>query len=545
LAGTPACLFFGLCFLPALLPMRFSMMPAAMHKIQGMRDFMTTNKQSGSPRVDPSQASALPRSATPAIGSHAVLQPPAQIMSSRQDAAARAMLSLPKTGSRSHAEKKLHQPGTQIPPPQPPQATMRTRTASETGLNRDRSKQDYVFDNSAVGSMFGDTVSLSASDGYRGTRHDRHYSVNNGQYAPEYQLAAHQREENRPFVFTSNGEMKEVRHQPSRSKVQAADLPREIFKHEEADVQEPYYHAHGLEDSPSKRAALKHSKLPHRDARDARRQSYADREVTKPPAQQSQKQTKMRPGYEEEQSDCGLSHLLEDFADHGANNRETVFHDINTPIMDEPSQWQTDAAEADMTEQLPATQDMPTPRGRLPTVAPVQKKPSGGSASLRRTGSNRLENMPSSRKRPLTPDYDDHQLNEMGRADLCGEAFDFDPKTAALRAVADENALNGADIETRLKHFRDKDSIAQHQFFRQMSVQDWEACGDWFLDQFTAALKDVKEARKAKRRLVDDFEAEIWTREDAVRAKTEQIGRTLQKFKQDGQSLMEGKDIDI
>jgi hypothetical protein len=521
--------------------MRFNMMPAAMHKMHGMRDFMITGKQSGAPRVDSSHAAALPRSATPAIGPQGVLRPPAAITSSRQDVAARATLKLPSSGPRRHGDNKQHQPmAAQLPQAQP---MTRPRNASETGLKRDRHAHENIFEDSTIGSMFGDTASLPTSDGSRGPRHDRHYSTNNGHYATDYQRGDPSREENMPFVFTANGEMKEIKHRGSRSTALAATVMDGKHRGQEVDVPYPYYPADAPQTSPSKRTTLKHNNLPHRDARDAQRLSYADREMAQPLAQ---KPVALKHDFATEESDRGLDDLLDDFAGVSEPNRETVFHDINTPIIDEPTQWQSDAVEPDLTEHPPVTQEVPSPRPtRQPVNAAILDIPAGAATSLRRTGSNRLENQPNPRKRPISLDYDDHQLNEMGQGSLRGEAFDFDPRTAALQAVTDENALDGADLETRLAHFKQKDSIAQHQFFRQMPVEDWEASGDWFLDQFSKVMKKLRDARKKKRNMVAEFEAEIWAREDAVRAKMDHIGRTLQRFKQDGESLMEGKDVVI
>jgi hypothetical protein len=55
----------------------------------------------------------------------------------------------------------------------------------------------------------------------------------------------------------------------------------------------------------------------------------------------------------------------------------------------------------------------------------------------------------------------------------------------------------------------------------------------------------LKEARKNKRRLVQQFEDEVAAREEAVRGKIEGIGRTLEELREEGMTMMEGKDVDV
>jgi hypothetical protein len=44
---------------------------------------------------------------------------------------------------------------------------------------------------------------------------------------------------------------------------------------------------------------------------------------------------------------------------------------------------------------------------------------------------------------------------------------------------------------------------------------------------------------------VQQFEEEVAAREEAVRSKIEGIGRTLEELKQEGQTMMEGKEVDV
>ncbi len=57
------------------------------------------------------------------------------------------------------------------------------------------------------------------------------------------------------------------------------------------------------------------------------------------------------------------------------------------------------------------------------------------------------------------------------------------------------------------------DRLASSTSFSKISVQEWEAAGDWFLDQFTNVMDKMKASRKEKRNIIAQFEEEISARE--------------------------------
>lgn len=157
-----------------------------------------------------------------------------------------------------------------------------------------------------------------------------------------------------------------------------------------------------------------------------------------------------------------------------------------------------------------------------------------------------IERLPTNRqstpnKRCRSIDYDDAALKRMNFAELQNEPFDHDP----TREVAQSPAKPPADnLVNRLGFFGSKDENVQTQFFTQMSVRDWEDSGDWFLEQFGNIVNRMRDARQAKRKVVDAFELEVSSREEAVRHKKESIDRRLSKLRQDGDAMMKGKELD-
>lgn len=149
--------------------------------------------------------------------------------------------------------------------------------------------------------------------------------------------------------------------------------------------------------------------------------------------------------------------------------------------------------------------------------------------------------MPAQKKRRRSIDYDDAALQRMSFDELQNEPFDHDP----TRQVAPSPAKPPADnLDNRLRFYQSKDENVQAQFFTQMHVRDWEESGDWFLTKFGNIVNKMRDARKAKRAMVESFEKEISNREEAVRHKKESIDRRLSKLKQDGDAMMKGKETD-
>lgn len=145
------------------------------------------------------------------------------------------------------------------------------------------------------------------------------------------------------------------------------------------------------------------------------------------------------------------------------------------------------------------------------------------------------------KKRRRDIDYDDADLERMSFAELQNEPFDHDPAREVPQSPAKPPADNLGD---RLKFYDGKDENIQAQFFTEMPVRDWEESGDWFLEQFGDIVKRMREARQAKRKMVEQYETEISNREEVVRRKKENIDRKLSKLKHDGDAMMKGKELD-
>ncbi|KAL1865428.1 hypothetical protein VTK73DRAFT_5242 [Phialemonium thermophilum] len=548
--------------------MRLSMMPTAKKKMGSMGMFVSRHVDT--PVNSPAPGPTSPRAgvATPAPPAPSFsLQPAAQIAAvSRQDAVAAAKLPVPRTGRFAPPS----QPPSTIssPPHQHYHPMQRSRpVASDGGRNNAPAQPPSggIWEDSTVASMFDDSDSRGGSDRHIG-QHGRHYSESAFARQHPYQRQ-HSHDDHLPFVIGENGMLKVV-SQPvaaangpsaaplytgAQSSINEHLQPTRLDSHP-VYADEPKYEPQ----TPPKTNSLRRTRLPHRDARDtrdAKRNSFVDRpepvlavntSLDGSPGRSSDRSdrfidTKLgdavreREQREQRERDRQREHEL-------AHKRSTVFENL-TPIEDPV--WTTaegpvgvvPTAEVTPEELREALQRTPRP-SRPPPISQSSKLQS---VPLVRTSSRRSERA-STRKRRLSLDYNDAELNAMDYDSLRQQAFDFDPQTAALQQTA---VPTGDSLEDKLEHYKDKDSLEQHQFFTHISIQEWEDAGDWFLGQFSAVVQKMKEARKSKRAMIAKFEAEIAAREEAVRGKIEGIGRTLQELKQEGQNMMQGKDVDV
>ncbi|KAI8153562.1 hypothetical protein K4K49_010206 [Colletotrichum sp. SAR 10_70] len=137
-------------------------------------------------------------------------------------------------------------------------------------------------------------------------------------------------------------------------------------------------------------------------------------------------------------------------------------------------------------------------------------------------------------------DYADDELAGMTYSELREQAFDDDPTKKSLKGIG---PLTGDSLPAKLDHFQGQREADQKQFFMQMPVSDWERSGDWFLEQFSQITQKVKVARQNKRNMVEQFENEIATREEAVRLRAESIAKKLNQIKHKGEDMLADKEF--
>jgi len=485
----------------------------------------------------------------------------------------------------------------------------RTRTsASDTAREAQRERGGHnAWEDSTVASMFGDNESRTASERLRVPQggHSRHYSEAPPQRAlplpPTRAQPKH--DENLPFVIGENGILKvlppsSAQKAPDTAPVATSAAPGGIFDDQSVKQDDVYHEARQLYETPTKASGLRRTKLAYRDNRDARSNASSDREASGySPASQSV-------GLSPERQPQSAGHidkirLQERLARDRERQRErdlererkrqteqerelqhkrsTVFENL-TPLEFEtidfndtkaavaaPSTFVDADALKEALQRTPRANRQPhlqpqplfASQNIVNNNNPLKEAPPpfGRSASRRRKSPSKQDPaLPTtSRKRRQSLDYNDAELHAMSYASLREQSFDFDPQTAAAlqqpppppAAAAAALLPAGGSIEDRLEHYRRQGSMDQHEFFTRVTVDEWDEAGDWFLEQFGAVVQRLKRARRTKRQLVARFEDEVAAREEAVRGKMEGIERTLEELKEEGQIMMEGKDVEV
>ncbi|KAM5348393.1 hypothetical protein ACJ41O_008217 [Fusarium nematophilum] len=187
----------------------------------------------------------------------------------------------------------------------------------------------------------------------------------------------------------------------------------------------------------------------------------------------------------------------------------------------------------DDAESLPEDEEHMTPKPKKPksVVKRVLLESSMPATTLSST------NYRDKKRQRASPEYDDVALGSMPFTALQQQPFDFDPSKEEQRGIV----VNADNLDAKLDQFRHLSEKEQHDLFSNMSIDDWEASGSWFVSQFAGFMQSLTEARRNKRRIIHEFENEAASREEAVRLKTGAIDRKLCKMRQDGQRVVEDK----
>ncbi|KAJ4324041.1 hypothetical protein N0V94_001541 [Neodidymelliopsis sp. IMI 364377] len=133
-------------------------------------------------------------------------------------------------------------------------------------------------------------------------------------------------------------------------------------------------------------------------------------------------------------------------------------------------------------------------------------------------------------------DYDPEVLAGMKYDQLKEESFDVNPR--AKGTALSEDMLEKPLVE-RLQFVQQNfDPANQSEFFNGLPTYEWEDAGDWFLDQFSSIIHRTKSARQTKRKLAQEFEAEVENRHEHVAKKQQFVEGAMAKMKAQGEGLM-------
>lgn len=145
------------------------------------------------------------------------------------------------------------------------------------------------------------------------------------------------------------------------------------------------------------------------------------------------------------------------------------------------------------------------------------------------------------RKREFEADYPPEILYQKSFTDLQAEPFDYTPTAAPAPATEpqpQEPSPNPDDKVSFLMHLSDDDRVS---YLSNLSIDEWEDCGDQLVEQFTQMLSKMKDLRRARRKTVAVFEAEIERRHELVEAQNSELSSKLDDMRTGGVEVLRGR----
>ncbi|KAG8531608.1 uncharacterized protein KY384_003238 [Bacidia gigantensis] len=147
------------------------------------------------------------------------------------------------------------------------------------------------------------------------------------------------------------------------------------------------------------------------------------------------------------------------------------------------------------------------------------------------------------RKRSQSLDYDQDQMSLMTYEQLKAEPFDHGPKASYRELPA---LFVDGSMQEKLGHiymWRGNDQIDKQRkdFFASLTIDQHESCGDLIIDKFKDMLDKFKQARWEKRKMFQDFEAQLENRQTLVTEKGVIIESDLNAMQKKGKDIISRK----
>ncbi|KAA8650596.1 uncharacterized protein ATNIH1004_003283 [Aspergillus tanneri] len=137
------------------------------------------------------------------------------------------------------------------------------------------------------------------------------------------------------------------------------------------------------------------------------------------------------------------------------------------------------------------------------------------------------------RKRHLEPDYPPEVLRQKSFSELQAEPFDHTPAAAATAATSESQIP-----EDKMSYLMDISEEERHNYFSNLTLEEWEECGDLMIEEFSKMLNQMKELRRARRKTAAIYEAEIKRRHEAVEEQASELNKKLDDMRTGGAEVL-------
>ena len=152
------------------------------------------------------------------------------------------------------------------------------------------------------------------------------------------------------------------------------------------------------------------------------------------------------------------------------------------------------------------------------------------------------KNPPESSKRPFDSwgvDYPSEVLLAKPFSDLRSEPFDFNPTPSQPTVFPTETT--SLTLAEKLPLLKTLTVDQRRNFFSSLTIDQWEDCGDWLVEQFGTILQNVKNARHERRKVASVFEKEVERRYEEVEGKGNDLDKRLVEMKAGGLEVLRGR----
>lgn len=144
------------------------------------------------------------------------------------------------------------------------------------------------------------------------------------------------------------------------------------------------------------------------------------------------------------------------------------------------------------------------------------------------------------KKRDFETDYPPEILYQKSFSDLQAEPFDRTPPPAASPAAETQKPQPG-DSEDKVSLLLRLSGHDRANYLSNLPIDEWEECGDQLVEQFGQTLTRMKDLRRARRKTVAIFEAEIKRRHELVDDQAAELEGKLDDMRNGGVEVLRGR----
>ncbi|CAG8053172.1 unnamed protein product [Penicillium salamii] len=149
------------------------------------------------------------------------------------------------------------------------------------------------------------------------------------------------------------------------------------------------------------------------------------------------------------------------------------------------------------------------------------------------------------KKRPLEADYPPEVLYQKSFSELQAEPFEKAPTPPPVKSpslppkpafIPDTNEPKNA-----VSNLLTLAGEERQNYLSQMSLHEWEDCGDQIIDRFTHLLSEMRNLRHARRHTAAVFEGEVKRRHDEVESQNLELTNKLTDMRSGGAEVLRGR----